>query len=89
MLFITDPTEKIVLRTAAQILSEKKDSFGKVTETTFRFQRGLGSPAIPPGQWKVCAGRNVGEWRARSKVFTAGESGNVTVTVGTPPPLKP
>jgi hypothetical protein len=86
MLFIVDPTEKIVLRTAAKILSEKKDSFGNVTETTFRFQRGLGSPAIRPGQWKVCAGPRVGKWRARSKVFTAGKSGNVTVTVGTPPP---
>jgi len=89
MLFITDPTEKIVLRTAARILSEKKDSFGNVSETRFRFQRGLGSPAIPPGQWKVCAGPRVSQWRARSKVFTAGKSGNVSVTVGTPPPPKP
>jgi len=89
MLFITDPSEKIVLRTHPRILSETKDSFGNVTETTFRFQRGLGSPAIPPGQWKVCAGPMVSEWRARSKVFTAGKSGNVTVTVGTPPPLNP
>ncbi|MDP6637117.1 MAG: hypothetical protein QGG42_19635 [Phycisphaerae bacterium] len=89
MLFIVDAKEKIVLRTAARILSEKKDSFGNVTETTFRFQRGLGSPAIPPGQWKVCAGPTVGQWRARSKVFTAGESGNVSVTVGSPPPPDP
>lgn len=85
MLFVTDETGKYPLRTAYQILSEKKDDFGNVTETQFKFTRGFGSPGIPNGRRRVCAGKIPGEWTAMSDVITVGKTGTYRVSVGNKP----
>lgn len=86
ILWIVDAKNRFALRNPPEILYEKKGSFGDVVETGFRFRRGLGSPPIPPGQWRVCAGSSIGDYRAKSAVFTTGQASNVTVTVGIKPP---
>ncbi|MBS3735408.1 MAG: hypothetical protein KGY99_10905 [Phycisphaerae bacterium] len=85
MMWIVDAQERFVLRNAYEILSEKKDDFGNVVETHFRFRKGMGSPPIPPGRYRICAGPRVGRYYAKSEPFTVRKSSKVRVIVGTPP----
>ena len=89
-LFVTSINCDIVLRTHYQILWENRDEWGQVVETGFKFQSGFGSPAIPPGRWRVCV-RQRGSYNPCSRVFTVGSDGTVVPdkTVVDEPAAKP
>ena len=87
-LHVTSINSDIVLQTHHQILFENRDEWGQVVATGFKFQSGFGSPAIPPGRWRVCV-RQGGSYNPCSRVFTVGSDGTVVPdepVVDEPPP---
>ena len=80
-LHVTSIDCDIVLPTHYEILWENQDEWGQVAETGFKFGPGFGSPAIPPGQWRVCA-RIAGSYYPCSRVFTVSSSGGTGVPDG-------
>ena len=89
-LHVTSINSDIVLQTHYQILRENRDEWGQVVATAFKFGPGFGSPAIPPGQWRVCVRRG-DVYSPCSRVFTV-RSGGTDVpdkTVVDEPAAKP
>ena len=86
LVWIVDAKDRFVLPNHYEVLSEKKNDFGRVEQTTFRFRRGFGSPPIPPGRYYIGAGPRPGKYYAKSKPFTLGTSTKANVSVGATPP---